>query len=165
MTDTQAPERHADTARNVILNRALMDLDRIINGHDPENDTSLNNLVWDRLDKMAVEIEARAAAQTAAAWLAGRDAAADYCTQKAVAGRVGMGIRALTPPDDVPAALDAVIAERVREAVEAERESIAGEITRRRMVLHQKIEVLDISREDAVYQICVDVARASKEGR
>lgn len=60
-----APARHSDTDRNVILNRALMDLDRIINGHDPENDTSLNNLVWDRLDQMAVEIEARLRAEAA----------------------------------------------------------------------------------------------------
>ena len=56
--------RHKDTARNAILNRALMDLDDIINGHDPEIDTSINNGVWDRLDKMALEIEEHAARTT-----------------------------------------------------------------------------------------------------
>lgn len=50
-------DRHKDTDRNLILNRTLKDLDEIINGHDPEVDTSINNLVWDRLDEMAVEIE------------------------------------------------------------------------------------------------------------
>jgi hypothetical protein len=57
-----APERHTDTARNKILNSALSDLDQIINGHDPETDTSINNIVWDRLDKLALEIEAKARA-------------------------------------------------------------------------------------------------------
>ena len=61
MTDTDTVERHKDTERNLILNRTLSDLDDIINGHDPEIDTSINNGVWDRLDKMALEIEARAA--------------------------------------------------------------------------------------------------------
>ena len=59
-TDEQA-ERHLDTERNKILNRALSDLESIINDHDPEVDVSITNGVWDRLDKMAVEIEARAA--------------------------------------------------------------------------------------------------------
>ena len=59
--DEQMVERHTDTGRNKILNRAMTDLDNIINGHDPEIDTSINNSVWDRLDKMAMEIEARAA--------------------------------------------------------------------------------------------------------
>ena len=58
-----APERHTDTARNKILNSALSDLDQIINGHDPETDTSINNIVWDRLDKLALEIEAKARAE------------------------------------------------------------------------------------------------------
>lgn len=60
------PERHSDPKRNSILNRALTDLDRIINEHDPEVDTSINNGVWDRLDKMALEIEAHAAAKRTA---------------------------------------------------------------------------------------------------
>ncbi|WP_411975959.1 hypothetical protein [Sulfitobacter faviae] len=50
--------RHEDTKRNLILNRALSDLDRIINDHAPAVDTSINNGVWDRLDRMALEIEA-----------------------------------------------------------------------------------------------------------
>ena len=57
--------RHEDTKRNLILNRALSDLDRIINGHDPEVDTSINNGVWDRLDRMALEIEAHCKELTA----------------------------------------------------------------------------------------------------
>ena len=51
------PDRYKNKARNVILNHALKDLDDIINGHDPEVDTSINNGVWDRLEKMAMEIE------------------------------------------------------------------------------------------------------------
>lgn len=57
MTQDTAPERHANKSRNLILNKTLTDLDDIINGHDPEIDTSINNGVWDRLDKMAIEIE------------------------------------------------------------------------------------------------------------
>ena len=52
------PERYKDLERNKILNRALTDLDKIINQHAPGIDTSINNGVWDRLDKMALEIEA-----------------------------------------------------------------------------------------------------------
>lgn len=50
-------ERHKNTRRNLILNQTLTDLETIINAHDPEVDTSISNGVWDRLDKMAVEIE------------------------------------------------------------------------------------------------------------
>ncbi|MBC8718778.1 hypothetical protein [Ochrobactrum sp. Marseille-Q0166] len=49
--------RFENTARNLILNRTLTDLENIINGHDPEIG-NLNNDVWDRLDKMSLEIEA-----------------------------------------------------------------------------------------------------------
>lgn len=59
-------ERHADRERNLLLNTAMSDLDNIINYHNPEVDTSLNNLVWDRLDKLAVSIEAMAAARLSA---------------------------------------------------------------------------------------------------
>lgn len=52
-------ERHANTARNLIINQTSTDLEDIINGHDPEQ-SILNNDVWDRLDKMACEIEALA---------------------------------------------------------------------------------------------------------
>lgn len=54
---TTKEERHANTARNLIINQTSTDLDNIINGHDPER-SILNNDVWDRLDKMACEIEA-----------------------------------------------------------------------------------------------------------
>ncbi|MDM8346232.1 hypothetical protein P8H26_12610 [Pseudochrobactrum sp. sp1633] len=50
-------ERHANTSRNLIINQTSTDLEQIINGHDPEQ-SILNNDVWDRLDKMACEIEA-----------------------------------------------------------------------------------------------------------
>ena len=52
-----AIERHADTERNRILNIALTDLNAIINGHNPDVDTSINNMVWDRLDKLACDVE------------------------------------------------------------------------------------------------------------
>ena len=60
------PKRHTDGARNVIIIRATNDLDQIINSHDPEIDYPIKDGVWDRLDKMAVEIEAHAAAKIAA---------------------------------------------------------------------------------------------------
>ncbi|WP_376711093.1 DUF551 domain-containing protein [Pseudochrobactrum lubricantis] len=50
-------ERHANTARNLIINQTSTDLEQIIYGHDPEQ-SILDNDVWDRLDKMACEIEA-----------------------------------------------------------------------------------------------------------
>lgn len=49
-----------NTARNLVLNRTHTDLENIINGHDPEVG-NLNNDIWDRLDKMALEIEALSA--------------------------------------------------------------------------------------------------------
>ncbi|WRH62091.1 MAG: bZIP transcription factor [Fuscovulum sp.] len=71
--------RHADRERNLLLNTALSDLDSIINYHNPEVDTSLNNLVWDRLDKLAVAIEARAAARLSALTADRDQGAQDYC--------------------------------------------------------------------------------------
>lgn len=59
MSANEMPERHTDTERNKIINRASSDLEQIINGHDPEIH-HLGNRVWDRLDKMALEIENRA---------------------------------------------------------------------------------------------------------
>lgn len=50
--------RFENTARNLIINQTSTDLENIINGHDPEVG-NLNNDVWDRLDKMALAIEAR----------------------------------------------------------------------------------------------------------
>jgi hypothetical protein len=60
MTD---PKRHEDGSRNVIITRATNDLDTIINGHDPEVDVPISDGVWNRLDKMTVEIEVHAAAK------------------------------------------------------------------------------------------------------
>lgn len=59
--DMTEPARHKDTTRNGILNRTLSDLERIINHHDPEIDVPISDGVWDRLDKMALEIEAHSA--------------------------------------------------------------------------------------------------------
>ena len=54
---TDAPERHADKARNLMLNRAVHDLDLTINGHDPEVDVPIKDGVWNKLDKLALQIE------------------------------------------------------------------------------------------------------------
>lgn len=60
-------ERHANTSRNLIINQTSTDLEQIINGHDPEQ-SILNNDVWDRLDKMACEIEALTKPVDVTAW-------------------------------------------------------------------------------------------------
>ncbi|UFS64857.1 hypothetical protein LO749_12005 [Paracoccus denitrificans] len=65
--DTEELERHADTERNRIINRCSTDLESIVNGHDPEIH-NLNVRVWDRLDRMAVEIEHHRAHRKAEAW-------------------------------------------------------------------------------------------------
>lgn len=52
-------DRHSDRRRNVIINHTSTDLENIVNGHDPDIH-HLGNRVWDRLDKMAVEIERHA---------------------------------------------------------------------------------------------------------
>lgn len=74
-----------------------------------------------------------AAAQAAAAWIAGRDAAADDAERHwehqpkregEMMQAIAENIRDLQPPADTTA-LDRLIAERVREAVEAEREACA----------------------------------------
>ncbi|AUR03153.1 hypothetical protein PhaeoP72_01168 [Phaeobacter inhibens] len=59
MTDTSKEARHKDAARNLILNRALDDLEQIISNHDPETDVPIKDGVWDRLDRLACEIECR----------------------------------------------------------------------------------------------------------
>ena len=58
-----APERHADKVRNLILNHAVTDLEEIINAHNPDVDAPIKQGVWDRLDKMAMLIEAKAIAR------------------------------------------------------------------------------------------------------
>jgi hypothetical protein len=60
------PKRHADGSRNVIITRSVNDLDAIINGHDPEVDVPISDGAWNRLDKMAVEIETHFAAKITA---------------------------------------------------------------------------------------------------
>ncbi|WP_449043767.1 hypothetical protein [Paracoccus versutus] len=80
-TDTAELERHADTERNRIINRCSTDLEIIVNGHDPEVH-NLNVRVWDRLDRMAVEVEQHLAHRKAEAGmrallLAGCDLLAD----------------------------------------------------------------------------------------
>jgi hypothetical protein len=53
---TEAQARHADRERNVILNTAVRDLDKIINCHNPDFDVPINDGVWDYLDKMGVDL-------------------------------------------------------------------------------------------------------------
>lgn len=53
---TEGLARHSNKARNVILNTASTDLSKIVSEFDPEHD-HLGNKVWDRLDKMACELE------------------------------------------------------------------------------------------------------------
>lgn len=64
LTDKSLVHRHTDKQRNLIINRCSTDLEKIINGHNPETG-NLNNDVWDRLDKMALEIEAHLASREA----------------------------------------------------------------------------------------------------
>ncbi|MEK1908206.1 MAG: hypothetical protein AAAB13_20730 [Pseudomonas sp.] len=54
------PDRFKNVERNKIINGCSCDLSSIINGFNP-NVQNLNGMVWDRLDKMALEIEALAA--------------------------------------------------------------------------------------------------------
>ncbi len=67
------------------------------------------------------------AAREAAAWIAGRDAAVRLHNDlwRETAAYKTTLMRAITPPRDPTAALDRLIAERVRDAVEAEREACA----------------------------------------
>lgn len=60
IAEAPEPARYADTERNKIINRTSLDLRKIVHDFDPEND-NLDIRVWDRLDQMAQEIEARAA--------------------------------------------------------------------------------------------------------
>ena len=64
LTDKSLVHRHTDKRRNLIINRCSTDLEKIINGHNPETG-NLNNDVLDRLDKMALEIEAHLASREA----------------------------------------------------------------------------------------------------
>lgn len=79
-------DRHSDRRRNVIINHTSTDLENIVNGHDPDIH-HLGNRVWDRLDKMAVEIEQHAIEAQAAenadlrAKLAGAEAVRDKAIQ------------------------------------------------------------------------------------
>ena len=56
----QTPERYNDIERNRLLNKCTDDLHKIINDHNPEIDVPIFQGVWDRLDKLAQEVEARA---------------------------------------------------------------------------------------------------------
>ena len=60
IAEVPEPARYADTERNKIINLTSLGLRKIVHDHDPEND-NLDIRVWDRLDQMAQEIEARAA--------------------------------------------------------------------------------------------------------
>lgn len=62
---TDGPDRHNDTWRNAVLNKAVHSLDRIINRHDPDVDCPVNQGVWDFLDKLVLAFEERHRADTA----------------------------------------------------------------------------------------------------
>lgn len=49
-------ERHRDLERNRLLNEASRDLWEIVSSYDPEAN-HLGNRVWDRLDRLALEVE------------------------------------------------------------------------------------------------------------
>jgi hypothetical protein len=51
--------RHRDTERNRLLSQTVSDLFKIIENHDPEVDIPIASGVWDRLDKLSVDVEAR----------------------------------------------------------------------------------------------------------
>ena len=101
-----APDRHADKIRNLILNHTVTDLDEIINAHDPDVDVPIKQGVWDRLDKMAMLIEAKAIARAEAAE-AERDAALGENARLREAGQavvnefpVAAGTAKGIPPDE-----------------------------------------------------------------
>lgn len=56
MTSEKAPERHKDTNRNRLINKAVDDLEQIINHHDPEVDCPITQGVWDRLDRLCADV-------------------------------------------------------------------------------------------------------------
>lgn len=172
--ETQAPDTSRDAAEAVLkraqITSGMLKMgERIAWGSDSGAIDDLSDLCEAILAERDL-----ADARAAAAWIDGRDAAwqtvAGYIDPQsghddALLCDMRDEIEDITPPADPAAALDRLIAERVQDAVEAERARIADEITQRRMLLHQQLEVLDISREDAVYKICVEVVRGSKEGR
>lgn len=105
---------------------------------------------WD--GQPAADIDAAWDAMLAAAWWAGRDAAAAKCdaakdewlaqsttyerchAYAAAAASLAVGISKLTPPPDLAAAL----AEHTRRAVEAEREAIAAWLDSRREIYEDR---------------------------
>lgn len=128
----------------------------------------------DELDREFVSASL-AAAQTAAAWLAGRDECVNVITEGcAVCRTVGFtgfadrvmeiaaAIKDLTPPADASAALDALIAERVREAEQAGWIRAAKAI-KGILAVPQPGTVSEII--DDLIASRIDAARASKEGR
>ena len=54
------PKRYEDLDRNSIINKTCSDLEDIVNNHDPETDVPIDDGIWNRLDKMALEIERHA---------------------------------------------------------------------------------------------------------
>lgn len=91
----------------------------------PKIDTQAPDTIWDNglgcyghedFGGTPYILASLSAAREAAAWIAGRDAAIPFTSRP-------QRTMALTPPDDLAAALDRLIAERVRDAVEAEREA------------------------------------------
>ena len=121
MTDktNEAPERFADTERNKILNQTSTDLEGIVYDYDPEK-TSMNNRVWDRLDKMALAIEERctdlADARVAAAYA---DAADVYGDSAIPEDNMDYDLVVALTPADAQAALDRMLYEAVEAALKS----------------------------------------------
>lgn len=55
----ETAERHSDIARNLVINKACSDIEDIVLTHDPDTDAPIDHGIWDRLDRMAMDIEAR----------------------------------------------------------------------------------------------------------
>lgn len=113
--DTQAPDTSREYIQRMIACAPFADQTAGI----PEMVATLRAILAER---------DLADARAAAAWIAGRDALADAVLDTPISDlavdEVLYAAKQLTPPTDTTA-LDRLIAERVREAVEAEREACA----------------------------------------
>lgn len=103
-----------------------------------------------------------AAAQTAAAWIAGRDAAAHAAGHHNRWSHLAENIRDLAPPADLAAALDALIAERGQEAYN-DGWIRAAKAIKGILAIPQPGTVSEII--DDLIASKMDAIRASKEGR
>ena len=119
--DTQAPERIWITSE-----RSLWPTHRSFTASDLDHSNDDGTSDYPEYERRDL-----ADARAAAAWQSGIDAlldrVGDLPISEIAADEVIYAAKQLTPPTDPAAALDRLIAERVREAVEAEREAWKGE--------------------------------------